>query len=157
MVNHYFGSKDGLYEACIDRMYGDLGRMRGALDSELRGAADLERLIEDAVRTGFRFARKNQITVRLLFREIAARGELDESRRENHQRPFLDSATAALGNILGRDPRSLRMPVQSAVALVGRYAMSSDTELALFTGDDRDPVGTTEDHLVVAARALLAP
>lgn len=155
MVHHYFGSKDQLHEACIEEMYRQLAGLRTSLLAELGAGGDLEALLERAVRLGFRFARGNQIPGRLLFREIAARGQLDERRQEAHQRPFLDGVAAALAAATGRAAASLRLPLQSAVMLIARYAISSDAELSLFAGDAADPVAAAEDHLVAVATAIL--
>ena len=155
MIHHYFGSKAGLYEACIAQMYSQLGELQARLSAELAPGGDLAALLESAVRVGFRFGREHQVAGRLLFREIASLGQLDEVRQRERQGPFLDQATATLAPLLGRPADQLRLPLQSAVMLVARYAISSDAELALFTNNAADPVATTEDHLVQAIHRLL--
>jgi AcrR family transcriptional regulator len=157
MVHHYFGSKGGLYEACIAQMYDQLGELQAELSGGLAETGDLGEAIERAVRLGFRFGREHQVAGRLLFREIASLGQLDEARQRARQGPFLDQASAALSLLTGRPADRLRLPLQSAVILVARYAISSDAELALFTNNAADPVAATEDHLVAAIRNLLTP
>lgn len=155
MIHHYFGSKAGLHEACLADMYARLDPLRDELLESIEPDSDLPALLERAVRTGFRFARRNQVAGRLLFREIAAQGQLDAARQERLQRPFLDAAAAALGRATGRPAAAMRLPLQSVVMLVARYAISSDGELDLFSGGAGDPVAAAEDHLVRAARAIL--
>src|SRR5262245_34524373 len=77
MVHHYFGTKVQLYVACIDSMYDRLGRLRSELEGALREGGDWNVLAERAVRVGFRFARSEQVAVRLLLRAIAESGELE--------------------------------------------------------------------------------
>lgn len=155
MVHHYFGSKGGLYEACIAEMYDELTGLREQLGQVLEAGGDVDAIIERAVRAGFRFGRAHQVAVRLLFREISTLGQLDESRQEANQRPFLDDASRALSILCGRPAAELRLPLQSATMLVARYCISSERELALFTDDAGDPVAAIEEHLVAAVRALI--
>lgn len=158
MVSHYFGNKDGLYEACIEQMYQELAPLRDELLTAMAAAGDLEALLERAVRSGFRFARAHQHASRLLFRQLTVHGELDERRRETVQRPFLDAATMALGALTLRGADQIRLPLQSAVVLVARYGISSENELELFAPADSDsPLAAIEDHLVAAVAALLLP
>jgi AcrR family transcriptional regulator len=156
MVHHYFGSKAGLYEACIAQMYDQLGDLQAQLAEHFAtGGGDLAALLERAVRFGFRFGRAHQVAGRLLFREISTLGQLSDERQRARQKPFLDDASAALSVLTGRPASELRLPLQSAVMLVARYAISSEAELALFTDNAPDPIATTEDHLVVAIANLL--
>src|SRR5438093_3550861 len=54
MVHHYFGSKDDLYEACIDTVYTEIAAMGAALQAELASTGSPSQLIERAVVTGYR-------------------------------------------------------------------------------------------------------
>src|ERR1700683_1268234 len=58
MIHHYFGSKDELYDACIDATYAELSAMKDELASELRERRPLADLFARAVMTSYRFARK---------------------------------------------------------------------------------------------------
>lgn len=155
MVHHYFGSKSGLYEACINAMYAELTGLRSELAQVFESGSDVGAIIDRAVRVGFRFGREHQVAVRLLFREISTLGQLDQTRQEAHQRPFLDDASTALALLTGRPAADLRLPLQSATMLVARYCISSERELALFTDDAEQPLDTIEAHLVAAVRALI--
>lgn len=155
MVHHYFGSKRGLYDCCIDEMYEKLTGLRVELGRVLAAGGDVGAIIERAVRVGFRFGRAHQVAVRLLFREISSLGQLDEARQEANQRPFLDDASAALAILCGRPAAELRLPLQSATILVARYSISSARELELFAGGVADPIAAVEEHLVATIRALI--
>jgi AcrR family transcriptional regulator len=160
MVHHYFGSKNGLYRACIDAMYDTLAEMRprlAAAVTESDAATSPAALIERIVREAFRFARERQVTVRLVQRSIMEAGELDSKHRENVQLPFLSEMSQLVGALLARDPAVVRLQLQSMSALITRYAVSTEAELSHMTQLD-DPVAAAaaiEDHLVHAAHALL--
>jgi AcrR family transcriptional regulator len=156
MVNHYFGSKDALYVACVDSMYAELSLLRDELNGALALGGSIHELIERAMRAGFRFVRAHQTAVRLGLRAVVAAGELDEARRTAVQLPFLAQVSELLGAALGRPAQELRLPLQSLVSLAARYGVSSDRELASFTGlPARRALGAVEDHLVATAKRLL--
>ncbi len=155
MVHHYFGSKEELFGACIDSMYERLGGVRAELEASLAQGGDLGELVERAVRVCFRFAKTEELAVRLLLRAVAEHGEIDHSRRVGVQGPFLDQSSALLGHALGRPARELRLPLQSVVILTSRYAVSSPSELELFTGAGAGQDTIVENHLVEVARAIL--
>jgi len=156
MVHHYFGSKDDLYGACIDAMYEELAELRGHL-TEALAASSVETILDDAVRSVFRFARERRTTMRLLMRRVVSRGALDEGRADAFLLPFLDQASALVAAKTGRDPASLRLPLQSLVFLNGRYAIAEDSELLLVTGvaDAAAALQAVEDHLVDHAHQML--
>ncbi|HUH05072.1 MAG TPA: helix-turn-helix domain-containing protein [Kofleriaceae bacterium] len=158
-VHHYFGSKDDLYEACIDSMYEELIAMRPRLAAELRAGAERAEspatMAERIVRAAFRFARAHQIEMRLLMRGVMTAGELDDTKRERGQIPFLAEIPAVVAAITGREAESLRLPLQSLSFLIGRYAISTERELALFTNETGpEAIAAAEDHLVSIGRAL---
>jgi AcrR family transcriptional regulator len=161
MVHHYYGSKDELYAACVDEMYAELSGLRAELEAGLGGETDVCAVLERAVRTGFRFAREHQTAMRWLLRGVVSAGELDVKRQREVQVPFLDEISELLGGALGRPGSELRLPIQSVVALVARYAISTDRELAIVVGVEKvrcaEAERAVEDHLVDVTRALLAP
>lgn len=113
-------------------------------------------LIERAVRSGFRFARAHQTAMRLLLRAVMSSGELDPTRRQREQLPFLSKASELLGAALGRPAGELRLPLQSIVALTARYAVSSERELEGIVGSGGSTGEAVESHLVEVALALLS-
>lgn len=155
MVHHYFGTKDDLLNACIDSMYERLGALRRELEGALAEGGDLREIVDRAVRVCFRFAKSEQLAVRLLLRTVAEHGELDAQRRDAVQGPFLTQVSELLGQALGRPARELRLPLQSVVMLTARYAVSSARELELICGAGVAADSTVEDHLVEVASAML--
>jgi len=166
MVHHYFGSKQGLYEACIGAMLKELGGLRAELEQDLaKGELPAPAIVAEAVRTGFRYARTHRTAVRLLQRSLVDTGELDAKVREDNMLPFLDTISEILGGLVDRPARAMRLPVQSVIFLIVRFAITSERELTSLAGDvaklakpRKDataPIVAIEDHLVDAAVRLL--
>lgn len=157
MVHHVFGSKDDLYEACIDATYAELAGMKAELAFELLTQAPLEALFTRAVRTVYRFAREHRTAVRLLTRAAVSSGELHPRGRKLLMEA-LDGVTTAVAARLGREPGDLRLPLQSMVFLVARYAAQDDGEAAAVVGlplrDKKRAAAAIEDHLVRVALDL---
>jgi AcrR family transcriptional regulator len=133
MVHHYFGSKDDLYDACIDATYAELSEMKGTLALELASAAPLSELFARAVVTSFRFAREHRTAVRLLVRAAVSSGEL-HPRGRKLLLEALDVVTTVGGARLERPPSELRLLLQSVVFLVARYAAQDEGETAAVVG-----------------------
>jgi AcrR family transcriptional regulator len=166
MVHHYFGSKQGLYEACIGAMLKELGGLRSELESDLaRGELPPQAVLAEGIRSGFRYARRHRTAVRLLQRSLVDTGELDTKVREENLLPFLDMIADVLSSLTGRPARMLRLPVQSTVFLIVRFAITSEREIAALAGevgtltkprkDMSAPLTAVEDHLVDAALRLV--
>ena len=156
-VLHYFGSKDGLYEACIDAMYTELDPLRAALFAAVTPGAPLERLLADTVRAAVAFVHAHRAAHRILLRSVLDEGGMKAHRRERYLRPFLDDVGALLAPLTGLPPTHVRMSAQSLVHLTVRYALHSPAELRMLTGavDDAGARAGVERHLVDVARALL--
>jgi len=156
MVHHYFGSKDDLYGACVDAMYEELAELRAHLTDALKSSA-VDTILEDAVRAAFHFACERRTTMRLMMRRVVARGALDETRVDDFLLPFLEQASALVAAATGREPASLRLPLQSLVFLNGRYAIAEASELMLVTGTDTPEAAlhAVEEHLVAHAHQML--
>jgi AcrR family transcriptional regulator len=158
MVNHYFGSKDGLYDACIEAMFNELGEMKIVLARELADAP-LSELFVRAIRTSFRYACAHRTAVRLLVRAAVSTGEL-YPRGRALLLEMMDLVSTAAGVQLGRPAADLRLPLQSLVFLVARYAAQAESELLLVVGGSAktkaEALAKVEDHLVLMALGLLA-
>lgn len=157
MVHHYFGSKDELYDACIDATYAELSAMKGALALELASPAPLADLFARAVVTSVRFAREHRTAVRLLVRAAVSSGEL-HPRGRKLLLEALDVVSTAVGARLERPPSELRLPLQSVVFLVARYAAQDEGEMAAVVGvparEKRHAREAVEEHLVRVALDL---
>lgn len=158
MVNHYFGSKDGLYDACIEAMFTELGEMKNVLARELTDTP-LNALFERAIRTCFRFACAHRTAVRLLVRAAVSTGEL-YPRGRALLLEVMELVSTTASQHLGRPAADLRLPLQSLVFLVARYAAQAENELMLVVGSGAktktEALAKVEDHLVVVALNLLS-
>jgi AcrR family transcriptional regulator len=154
MIQHSFGGKDGLYQACLDAMYARLDQLQhdtiGVLGSS--GLVSPASILEMGIRAAYRLACDNQVMVRLILRTVIDTGGIDPGRREMWLRPFLDRASNVLSAITGRPPLDLRFTLQSLTFVVARYAITNDDELAAFAGvDHRDRKllrQAAEEHVV---------
>lgn len=157
MVHHYFGSKDALYDACIDATYAELVAMKEELARELATKAPLERVFSLGVVASYRFARRHRTAVRLLLRAAVSSGELNP-RGRRLLLEALDLVSAAVGARLRRPASELRLPLQSVVFLVARYAAQADAEAAAVVGlpgrDKARVQEALETHLVDVALSL---
>lgn len=157
-VIHYFGGKDGLYEACIDTLYAGLAGQRDDVTKAIAGATSLDEAIEAGVRSIFQLARRNQTAIKLLLRHVADSGEIGATRRDTQLLPFLDLGVSLFAEPTGRSPVELRLTLQSLVFLVGRWAVSSQREAAAVAGlRGAAAYAAIEDHLVAVARTQLSP
>jgi AcrR family transcriptional regulator len=157
MVHHYFGSKDELYASCVDSMYEELRSLVLELRDIVGETDDLRSAIEGATREGYAFARAHASAVRLAMRQVVETGRLDPGRREDVLVPFLDEMSAAVARVTGRRAEDLRLPLQSIVFLVGRYAIADVDELRAIAGGGEGAgiVASVEDHLARVAVGLL--
>jgi AcrR family transcriptional regulator len=163
MVNHYFGSKDGLYDACIEAMFTELGEMKNVLAEELVTETNLNDLFARAVRTCFQFARAHRTAVRLLVRAAVSTGEL-YPRGRTLLLETMELVSTAIAGRIGRPAADLRLPLQSLVFLIARYAAQAESELLLVVGlpasagtkRKQEALAKVEDHLVHVARELFA-
>jgi AcrR family transcriptional regulator len=157
MVHHYFGGKDDLYEACLAATYDELSAMQGELARELSASAPLGELFARAVGTAYRFALEHRTAVRLLVRAAVSSGELNPRGRKLLL-GSLDLVSTAVAARLGRPAAELRLPLQSVVFLVARYAAQADAETAAVLGlsarDRRAAHDAVEAHLVSVALSL---
>ena len=76
-------------------------------------------------------------------------------RKAKFEKSFPDK-TYKVGQYTGQDPATLRLPLQSLVFLVGRYAVGDDMEHRTVTGmlDIERAREAVEDHLVALARSF---
>lgn len=157
-VLHHFGSKERLYETCIEEMYAALAIARGRVVEAIASAPDLDGAIEAGVRTVFSIARANQVAIKLLLRQVADTGEIGDARREKQLLPFLEAGAALFAERTGRAPAELRLTLQSLIYLIGRWAVTSPREASAVAGVRGAAAFTAiENHLVDVARRQLSP
>lgn len=158
MVHHYFMSKEQLYDACIQVMLDELRQLSIRLTEDLSGKSPRQ-VIERAIRVGFRFACDHRTAVRLLQRSLIDQGRVDAKVFQGSVLPFLDLLSGLLAGQMQRPAQELRLPLQSAIFLVSRYAISANDEVVslVATGatNEEGAYQGVEDHLVEAIMGML--
>ena len=127
MVNHYFGSKHGLYEACIDQMYIELARLKS--DTPLAMLASDIRDWTPVFTLGLHIAREHRHTVSLLLRQVLDHGAVEPERFARDVLPSLNSVVELLEAHSDYSGSELRFAVQGVVHALTRFSLSSPDEL----------------------------
>lgn len=150
MVSHHFGGKEPLYRACLEAMYAELDGMQGELLAGLADPDRLDRSVVDAVRGGYRYARKHRPAARLVMRHVIDTGGVPRERRDELLLPFLETASTVLAERTGRSESELRCILMSLMFLTTRYALASVDELAAVIG--RPDAAEAEVHETISER-----
>jgi AcrR family transcriptional regulator len=157
MVGHYFGNKEMLYDACLDETFRELSAMSSHLEIVLsQQDIALVAVVAKAVRVAFQFACARRTAVRLLVRAAMSTGEVHPYGMDLLM-STLKVVADRMGRRLGREPEDLRLPLQSLVFLVARYAAQAESELVLVVGSTKnktEALAKVEDHLVRVALDL---
>jgi AcrR family transcriptional regulator len=156
-VLHYYGSKDGLYDACIDAMYRELDALKATLITTLSPGAPVEQVIEQAIRASNKFAKQHRAAHRLVLRANIDEGGMRADRREKYLGQMTDDVAGVLAMLLGVDRARARLVHTTVAHLIVRYSLQPGPELKLITGKrtERDAEAMIEDHLVEIAKAML--
>jgi len=166
-VHHYYGSKDDLYEACIDAMYAELEALRSELKPLFLSGAPSQDVLERVVKATFRFGRAHHPALRLVMREVLDTGEIRSDRRKRYLMPYLGDGTRLMQALTGGGlPDDIRWVLQSISHLVVRYSLTSARELAMVSGliaepgessvlIEKEAVARVEAHLVGVSNMLL--
>ncbi len=171
-IHHYFGSKQGLFDACREQALHELASELvplGAFMGDLRdrvvseASSELPQLVDRLVREGSKAARSHRMALQLVWRPLVDDGGLDPVWTETVLEPFLGQITEALAGPLDRSPLSLRLDIQGVVALTLRYALSTPEHLAQLAGlpaptsaaENDEIIAAVDEHLVRLAQRLL--
>ena len=165
MIHHYFGSKDELYQACVESMYTELSGLKNsllnllpqALDASLDRKSRESQFIEALIRAGWQFAIAHRSALRLVMRSVIDEGEVPLARQEAFLLPLLEQAGAIFTEGTQRPLGLIRASLQGLVFMLVRYALSNDSELMTVTQADTpdEAIALIEDHLVGMAQNLL--
>ncbi len=146
-IQHHFGTKDRLYDACIASMYKELGQVVDGLAEFLDDGP--REFLERAVIHGFEFGLEHRTSVRLLTRAIQDGDGLPSTIRDEHAQPLLKTASETVSAALGIELSVATFGLQSSIFLIVRYALASERELKDFSfGSDLDPIEAVKKHLV---------
>ena len=160
-IHHYFGSKDDLHAAVVASMYAGVSNLRERFAELVLEVDSVAALVEATVREAYRFGRANEVVVRLVMREVVARGELGEELRRDQLLPALDQAAHAVAALGALRVEDVRLLLLSLNFLVIRYAFMSLAEMRDLVGrklrSEAKLERAVEDHLVMVAQRLLCP
>ena len=160
MVNHYFGSKHGLYEACIDQMYIELNRLRRS-GPFAPGMAAVQQW-RPVLMMVLHVARAHRHTVTLLLRQVLDHGAVNPDRFARDVLPSLNSVVEVLEPHSHLTGSELRFAVQGVVHALTRFSLASFDELRaildLPEADDEGVFQATSEHFAqFAIRSLGLP
>ncbi|MCB9554517.1 MAG: TetR/AcrR family transcriptional regulator [Deltaproteobacteria bacterium] len=158
-IQHYFGSRGELYQACIDRFY---MRMDDEVAQLMRDVQQLPtaELISVAVRRMFRFACAERGAVRMRMEAVVRTGLLEDEVLRHSTLPFLEEIARRLQSSVPLARTQLRIAASSIVHLVSRLAITEPTQLASLLGlpacaSEKEVFDEAERFLTHAAAALL--
>lgn len=163
MIRHYFGSKDGLYRACIDSAYAIYARLGEAIHTGLASGGDPVEVLSDSVREGFRFALQNRAACRLVLWTLMEKENWRSANTEVEMVPFILDTARLMAPMLSREVGPTALEVRTLVFLVTRYATADHDEIALLLAaghpaaqSDASTVAAIEAHLVDLVRCMFA-
>jgi AcrR family transcriptional regulator len=154
MLSHYFGGKQGVYDATVDEVY----RRLAARTQEAVAGATLGDLPGFLARV-YDSARQERDGIRLLVRQVLDGGRLTPHTEGRHFLPRLESAAELVAPLYGCTPAQARGAAVTLGYLVSRFVIQDERSLkAAFgvrsTAEARDRVLAT---LVSTTEALLRP
>ncbi len=156
MVNHHFGSKQGLIDACIDTMYQGLDGLGVSLQADLSQGTPLAEVLEKAVVLSYRLARERRAFVRMLITRIVDAGELDSTIRPTFEFPGLALLAGLIAPALGVSQLEVRLRLKTILFAVTRYAAATDESLVGLVELPADQATEAiEAHLRMLVAALL--
>jgi AcrR family transcriptional regulator len=154
VVNHHFGNKQGMLDACKSRYYMGLAEVVAAVIADTKGEP-LETLVEAAIRDTFSYSRVHRGVLRMLTSEMFADGEIIEA-YQGGNRPHFNPVMDQFAPGLGLDPKVARVRLQAVSVVLTRFATSTDIELsAIFGVSGDEAVAAAEEHMVQIANLLL--
>ena len=151
MVNHYFGNKRGLYDACIDEVYRRL-RARAA---EVRAGTTLVE-IDELFEKRYGIGRAERDGVRLLVRQVVDHGRLNEHTEVKYFIPEIENATRMTAELIGVSPQVARTAAVTLGYMLSRFVIQDDRSLvaALGARSVKDAHARVVATLATTARAL---
>ena len=163
MIRHYFGSKEGLYRACIASAYEIYSRLAEQIHAGLEQGGKPAEVVAAAVRTGFQFALDNRPAFRLSLWTLMEGDTWRSDLGDAHMLPFILDTARPLARMLDQHASAVAMRIRTMVFLVVRYATADHNEMAFLLSEGSSRARATkrtlqeiEDHLADVALRLFA-
>jgi AcrR family transcriptional regulator len=128
-LNHYYESKQGLFDAAVDEVYRRLGA-RGAQLLADAAPIDLDTLLARL----YAAARAERDGVRLLVRQVLDHGRLTAHTEAKHFVPELRQIARQASALLGVPVAQARAAAVAVSYLLSRYVVQDDASLAVAFG-----------------------
>jgi AcrR family transcriptional regulator len=140
-LNHYFGSKAGLYDSAMDEVFRRIAARVAELAPELArvGATigarkDEGRALEGLMSRAWAATRTEREGVRMLVRQLLDAGHLTERGTREHLVPSMARFAELVAGALGAAPARARAAVVTLSLLLSRFAIQDDASLRELTG-----------------------
>jgi AcrR family transcriptional regulator len=151
-LNHYFESKQGLFDAAVDEVYRRLGARGTQL---LLGTSPLD--LDTLLARLYAAARAERDGVRLLVRQVLDGGRLTARTESKHFVPELRQLARQTSVLLGVPVAEARAAAVAISYLLSRYVVQDDDSLAVAFGvrSAKEAHARATATLITTARALL--
>ena len=164
LVRHYFGSKEQLYNACLEGVYEIFEQLATMVGAAIGRDESTEALLAEATRVGFQYGVSNRLAVKLLLQDLTRGGEQAQQRTERLMLPFLRIIGSQLAARLQMPVSEAVLAVRTMTLLVTRYASLEPEEIAQFldvetadaTEREQETLRLVENHLVELFLAMTA-
>lgn len=161
-VLHHFGSKQGLFDACVAAMFDELARQRDQQIAAIAGVPSPREAVDRVVRQSFRFARRHRRLLRVILCESVTTGHVPADVRQEVMIPTVEAAADLVSRLCGHPPTMARLLVLSVNHLITRFVLTDPEELlaTVTHGEARSDseawlYQTLEDHLARSAAVLI--
>jgi len=153
LITYHFQSKEALWRAAADRLFGLMG---GRLAERLAALdeADPRERAREAIREFVRFAAAHPELLRLMVHEGDASAERMAWLADNHLKPRFALLTARMGEVMGIDA-SLRPHAYYALVGAASLIFAVAPECRRVTGLDAETGKAIETHAEFVARLLV--
>lgn len=149
-LSYHFGSKEGLYRACIEAVYERL-RIHAIELAPTLPTLD----VPTALLRVYRLARREDAIIRLLLREILDHGGLTPTTESAHYLPYVEEASTVLAARMGAPQDKARAAVVTLSFLISRFAVQDEESLRTALGHPDDVDDTVARILTTTLYALL--